>query len=132
MGRCLHDRGLTVALKVCEDLESFEATTDIEVTSPAQPWLGLVRLSDNGHIEEMGVRLPRRLPRRPRHARRRDHPRPARRPHIDQGYPVTGQLAAVLRLPAPVARPLMPHRLPKIAGACRKMTVPARPGWAPG
>ena len=51
MGRCLHDRGLTVALKVCEDLESFEATTDIEVTSPAQPWLGLVRLSDNGHIE---------------------------------------------------------------------------------
>ena len=51
VGRCLHDRGLTVALKVCEDLESFEATTDIEVTSPAQPWLGLVRLSDNGHIE---------------------------------------------------------------------------------
>ena len=51
VGRCLQDRGLTVALKVCEDPESFEATTDIEVTSPARPWLGTVRLSDNGHIE---------------------------------------------------------------------------------
>ena len=51
VGRCLQDRGLTVVLKVCEDLESFEATTDIEVTSPARPWLGTVRLSDNGHIE---------------------------------------------------------------------------------
>jgi hypothetical protein len=51
VGRCLQDRGLTVALQVSEDLESFEATTDIEVTSPAQPWLGTVRLSDNGHIE---------------------------------------------------------------------------------
>ena len=51
MGRCLQDRGLTVTLQVSEDLESFEATTDIEVTSPAQPWLGTVRLSDNGHLE---------------------------------------------------------------------------------
>ena len=51
MGRCLQDRGLTVTLKVREDLESFEATTDIEVNSPARPWLGTVRLSDNGHIE---------------------------------------------------------------------------------
>ena len=50
-GRYLQDRGLTVALHVSEDLESFEATTDIEVTSPARPWVGLVRLSDNGHIE---------------------------------------------------------------------------------
>ena len=40
VGRCLQDRGLTVTLQVSEDLESFEATTDIEVTSPARPWLG--------------------------------------------------------------------------------------------
>ena len=51
VGRHVQDRGLTVTLHVSEDLESFEATTDIEVTSPAQPWLGLVRLSDNAHIE---------------------------------------------------------------------------------
>ena len=51
VGRCLQDRGLTVTLHVDEDLESFEATTGIEVTSPAQPWLGLVRLSDDGHLE---------------------------------------------------------------------------------
>ena len=51
VGRSVPDRGLTVTLKVSEDLESFEATTDIEVTSPAQPWLGTVRLSDNGHLE---------------------------------------------------------------------------------
>ena len=51
VGRCLQDRGLTVTLQVSEDLESFEATTDIEATSPARPWLGTVRLSDNGHIE---------------------------------------------------------------------------------
>jgi len=51
VGRCLQDRGLTVTLRVSEDLESFEATTDIEVTSPARPWLGTVRLSDNGHLE---------------------------------------------------------------------------------
>ena len=43
--------GLTVTLHVEEDLESFEATTDIEITSPAQPWLGTVRLSDNGQLE---------------------------------------------------------------------------------
>lgn len=51
VGRAVQDRGLTVTLKVSEDLESFEATTDIEITSPARPWLGTVRLSDNGHIE---------------------------------------------------------------------------------
>ncbi len=51
VGRHIQDRGLTVTLRVSEDLESFEATTDIEVTSPARPWLGTVRLSDNGHIE---------------------------------------------------------------------------------
>jgi len=51
VGRCLQDRGLTVTLQVSEDLESFEATTDIEATSPARPWLGTVRLSDDGHLE---------------------------------------------------------------------------------
>jgi hypothetical protein len=51
VGRTVQDRGLTVKLRVSEDLESFEATTDIEITSPAQPWLGLIRLSDNGHLE---------------------------------------------------------------------------------
>ena len=50
-GRYLQDRGLTVVLHVSEDPESFEATTDIEITSPARPWLGLVRLTDDGHIE---------------------------------------------------------------------------------
>ena len=51
VGRCLQDRGLTVALRICEDLESFEATTDIEVTSPARPWLGAVQLADNGDLD---------------------------------------------------------------------------------
>ena len=51
VGRCLQDRGLTVALRVCEDLESFEATTEIEVTSPARPWLGTVQLADNGDLD---------------------------------------------------------------------------------
>ena len=36
---------------MCEDWESFEATTDIEVTSPARPWLGTVQLADNGHLD---------------------------------------------------------------------------------
>ena len=51
VGRCLQDRGLTVALRVCEDLESFEATTSIEITSPARPWLGTVQLADNGDLD---------------------------------------------------------------------------------
>ncbi len=34
-----------------EDLESFEATTDIEVTSPARPWRGTMRLSDDADLE---------------------------------------------------------------------------------
>ena len=34
-----------------EDLDSVEATTEIEVTSPARPWLGTVRLADDGTIE---------------------------------------------------------------------------------
>jgi hypothetical protein len=51
VGRCLQDRGLTVTLQVCEDWESFEATTEIGVTSPARPWLGTVRLADDGHLD---------------------------------------------------------------------------------
>ena len=51
VGRCLQDRGLTVALRISEDLESFEATTEIQVTSPARPWLGAVRLADDGHLD---------------------------------------------------------------------------------
>ncbi|HEX3955442.1 MAG TPA: hypothetical protein VHZ03_02290 [Trebonia sp.] len=51
VGRCLQDRGLAVVLQVSEDLESFEATTDIDVTSPARPWLGTVRLSDDAALD---------------------------------------------------------------------------------
>ena len=51
VGRSLQDRGLSVALRVSEDWESFEATTDIEVTSPARPWLGTVRLSDDAALD---------------------------------------------------------------------------------
>jgi hypothetical protein len=51
VGRCLQDRGLTVTLWISEDLESFEATTSIQVTSPARPWLGEVHLADNGDLD---------------------------------------------------------------------------------
>ncbi len=51
VGRYVQDQGLTVTLRVSEDLESFEATTEIEVTSPARPWLGTVQLADNGHLD---------------------------------------------------------------------------------
>ena len=47
----MQDRGLAVALRVSEDLESFEATTDIEVTSPARPWLGTITLSDDAALD---------------------------------------------------------------------------------
>jgi hypothetical protein len=47
VGRSLQDRGLAVILRVSEDLESFEATTDIEVTSPARPQLGAITVSDD-------------------------------------------------------------------------------------
>ena len=50
-GRALQDQGLTVTLKVSEDLESFEATTDIEVTSPAHPRLGTITLSDDAALD---------------------------------------------------------------------------------
>jgi hypothetical protein len=51
VGRCLQDRGLTVTLQISEDPESFEATTEIEITSPARPWLGAVHLADDGYLD---------------------------------------------------------------------------------
>ena len=51
VGRSLQDQGLTVALRVSEDLESFEATTAIDVTSPARPWLGTVTMSDDATLD---------------------------------------------------------------------------------
>jgi hypothetical protein len=51
VGRSLQDRGLNVALRVSEDLESFEATTDIDITSPARPWLGTITLSDDAVLD---------------------------------------------------------------------------------
>jgi hypothetical protein len=51
VGRALQDRGLAVALRVSEDYESFEATTDIDITSPTRPWLGTIRLSDDAALD---------------------------------------------------------------------------------
>jgi len=51
VGRTRPDQGLTVTLRVSEDLESFEATTDIDVTSPVRPWLGTVTLSDDAALD---------------------------------------------------------------------------------
>jgi hypothetical protein len=51
VGRALQDQGLTVTLEVSEDLESFEATTDIKVTNPARPQLGTVTLSDDAAVD---------------------------------------------------------------------------------
>jgi hypothetical protein len=50
VGRSLQDWGLAVSLRVSEDWESFEATTDIDITSPARPWLGTVTLSDDAAL----------------------------------------------------------------------------------
>ncbi len=51
VGRALQDRGLTVVLRVSEDLDSFEATTDIDITSPARPWLGTITMSDDAALD---------------------------------------------------------------------------------
>jgi hypothetical protein len=51
VGRTLQDRGLTVALRVSEDLDSFEATTDIDITNPTRPWLGTITLSDDAALD---------------------------------------------------------------------------------
>jgi hypothetical protein len=50
-GPSLQDRGLTVTLHISEDLESFEATTHIEITSPAHPRLGTVHLADDAGLD---------------------------------------------------------------------------------
>ena len=51
VGRMLQDRRLTVTLRVSEDWESFEATTEIDVTSPVRPWLGTVTLADDAALD---------------------------------------------------------------------------------
>jgi hypothetical protein len=51
VGRALQDRGLAVTLQVSEDWDSFEATTDIEVTSPDRPQLGIITVSDDGVLD---------------------------------------------------------------------------------
>ena len=51
VGRYVQDRGLTVTLRISEDLESFEATTSIQITSPVRPWLGAVQLTDDGRLD---------------------------------------------------------------------------------
>jgi hypothetical protein len=38
-------------LRVSEDWESFEATTDIEVTCPERPQLGTITVSDDGVLD---------------------------------------------------------------------------------
>jgi hypothetical protein len=51
VGRALQDQGLTVALRVSEDPESFEATTDIDITSPTRPQLGTITVSDDAALD---------------------------------------------------------------------------------
>jgi hypothetical protein len=51
VGRSLQDHGLAVTLRVSEDLESFEATTDIDITNPARPWLGSITVSDDAALD---------------------------------------------------------------------------------
>jgi hypothetical protein len=51
VGRTLQDQGLMVTLRVSEDLESFEATTDIDVTSPSRPELGAITVSDDAALD---------------------------------------------------------------------------------
>jgi hypothetical protein len=51
VGRSLQDQGLTVILRVSEDLESFEATTDIDITSPDRPCLGTITVSDDATLD---------------------------------------------------------------------------------
>ncbi len=51
VGRMLENHCLTVTLRVTEDWETFEATTDIDVTNPARPWLGTVTMADNADLD---------------------------------------------------------------------------------
>jgi hypothetical protein len=38
-------------LRISEDPESFEATTDIDITRPGRPQLGTITLSDDAAID---------------------------------------------------------------------------------
>jgi hypothetical protein len=49
-GRHLEDHGLTVDLLIHQDLESFEAPTELQITSLARPERGSVLLNDNGDL----------------------------------------------------------------------------------
>lgn len=51
VGRQLRDRGLNVSLRVDENLESLEVSAEIEVTNPARPARGIVRVNDLADIE---------------------------------------------------------------------------------
>jgi hypothetical protein len=51
VGRTLQDQGLTVTLRISEDWESFEATTDIDITSPVRPRLGTITVSDDAALD---------------------------------------------------------------------------------
>jgi hypothetical protein len=51
VGRALQDQGLSVTLRISEDPESFEATTDIDITSPARPGLGTITVSDDAALD---------------------------------------------------------------------------------
>ena len=70
--------GLTVTLRVSEDLDSFEATTDIDITSPARPQLGTITLSDDAALD-WRCDWRAAFQRQPRRPHRRDHPDPAHR-----------------------------------------------------
>ena len=50
-GRQLQDLGLAVTLLVDEDLESFDVTAHIQITNPARPERGTVRVSDLADVE---------------------------------------------------------------------------------
>ncbi len=51
VGRSLQDQGLSVTLRISEDPESFEATTDIDITSPTRPQLGTITVSDDAALD---------------------------------------------------------------------------------
>ena len=51
VGRLLEEQGMKVGLLSYEDLESFEVVAEIEVTSPARPGRGKVRVTDRGDME---------------------------------------------------------------------------------
>jgi hypothetical protein len=74
VGRSLQDQGLTVTLRISEDLDSFEATTDIDITSPA---LARHHPPLRGRRPRLALRLASCIPGEPGRLHRRDHPDPA-------------------------------------------------------